>query len=224
MKLKPRERVLLIILIVLIIGLLYYQFFLSGFLTQRAQVTAQSSEITQQLQLVNAKLDALPALEQEGLALKQQYELESQNVPPAVNEPDLMAFTARQVNDLGANYALTLQPTAPFADDTVIKAIQVTLNTNSENWLKILQRFADAPYKCRVLSAAGAVQPLEVVLETGEVVHAQYPLAVNFTVEYLAFSGAAQFSVPSGVTAPGDDALFAPAPVASPVITLPQGQ
>lgn len=211
MKLKPRERVLLVVLAVLVVGLMYYQFFLSGYLRQLAQIKQQTMQVQQQLSQVQAKISQLPVLQQRAAQLKDDYSRATHNVPAALYEPELMAYTVDQIQDLGSDYTLGLHPANYFSQDMATKAIDIRLQTQGKNWLSILQRFQTSPYKNRILTVHAAVGSVEADPSQPELADVQ--VSLEFTIEYLAFNGTAQYQPAPGVTkTPYDAQLLAPAP------------
>ena len=100
--LEPRLKLLLVVLIFLLPAVAYYFFFLQPNLAEIDQLTAQKSQLEQELQNLKTRAKDLPKLESELALVQREFDKKSALLPREKEIPQLL----RDISALGTNAGL----------------------------------------------------------------------------------------------------------------------
>lgn len=103
MKLKQRELVLLLALVLVIVGIGYYEILWQPMIDQIAQLESNNANLEANITKARAERSKLTGLAQEKTAAELELEKLHQIVPAAPGIPDLIHFIEKQTRESGSN-------------------------------------------------------------------------------------------------------------------------
>jgi len=148
-KLSPQAKALIVIGFILIIGYLYYLYFLSDILTKKSQLETEYQEIQNQIQQKEKVVMQLGRYKAEVAALSQNYKVALLKLPDQKEIPGLFHSVAMAGRDAGIEFIL-FEPKA---------AIPKTLAKPAEAQPKMSSLLKPSDQKAEDQQKAGAQKP-----------------------------------------------------------------
>lgn len=210
-KLSKKEIVLLLILAVLIIGALYYNYILMPYLDKISDVKKNISTAKAEMEILTIHNRNLLKAKDEVERLKAGLSGTLSDIPIGIDEAQLLVLCSRAIDDLGDNTVYNFDADVVQYEFYQINNVSVQLSTNYNNLLEILANFRDLENRNRITdlsigyvpAASTPIGPdpvtgtatLEEILagegssSVGEGALDRYSLKVNMTIEFFSFEG-----------------------------------
>ena len=153
-RLSSRDRILLIFLAVILIGVCYYLFFLKPLQSELANVDTQIQELETEIEVSMTKIGSMNSMQEELDEIFSRPESEITEIAPFDNAKVVMT----QLNGIlrsSENYSLSFKDPEIQDDGTVRRVVSMTFNCKDYTSAKsIIQALSSSHWRCLITSVS----------------------------------------------------------------------
>ena len=153
MKISKREKTLLIFVIFLALGALYYFYFLSPFMKEMKDIAAKTTEKETQLQVLNIQNSQLKILDEQIAELQTQNADILKTIPTGYNQPELLVFLYQLIQQNGQKTSYNFEETVDLVKLDNSKAT-LHFYTNYEKLKAVLKQLKECRFNNRIITMA----------------------------------------------------------------------
>ncbi|MCK5129771.1 MAG: hypothetical protein KAQ68_07955 [Clostridiales bacterium] len=151
-KLSTKEILLLVLLVFLVSGALYYTYYYRPYQDKMLELDVSIIKNTQRLITLQNQQQSIiedtARLNNELLGIED----ELLDIPVGVDEPRILVFIEESITDLANSTVIRFSPEVTRTEYFQINEVLISYKTNYENLKIILDKFENAPFRNRVLS------------------------------------------------------------------------
>lgn len=150
-KLTARETVMLIFLVILLIGAIYYMGFLTPLNNEIAAINAETADMDTQIQSQAEKLAQMNRMKAELAEIKERPEDEISEMPPYDNIVPVLADLDSYLREYSTNYNLNHTDPEPSDDGTYRRVIGLSMNCASlDDAYEIMCEITSGRWRCQI--------------------------------------------------------------------------